>query len=76
MFGTQTPFLKYLVVFTVTHGSANMIFLLAIFVDFLIHLPAVLSPRMILNFLVLHDSFECKSSSTIVPSMHMFGTCC
>ena len=34
MFGTQTPFPKYIVVFTVTHGSVNMIFLLAIFVDF------------------------------------------
>ena len=34
MFGTQTPFLKYIVVFTVTHGSANMIFLLAIFCRF------------------------------------------
>ena len=31
MFGTQTPFLIYIVVFTVTHGSVNMIFLLANF---------------------------------------------
>ena len=31
MFGTQTPSLKYIVVFTVTHGSVNMFFLLANF---------------------------------------------